>query len=1407
MRSLLWILLFLAQPLAAQSVVLNEIMPANGSTLADEDGDFEDWIELYNAGETSTDLTGWALSDDSTAPAKWIFPATEIPAGGYLGVWASGKDRRVAGGPLHTNFRLPRSGRAVTLSRADGSPADQSPVLGLPFPTAPGDGESEAVGAMPTDVSVGRARHDPATWVHFAAPTPGWANADASGHLLLEQVEFSLTSRTFSGNLTVALSGAGPGQSIRFTQDGSEPAHGSQIYVAPISMTGTRTLRARVFDETGAAGRVTSHHFLRLHSDVAQRRSNLPMVVLDARGQTLNGVTRRDGFFHLFETDANGISAVARLPDLSTRQGLRWRGSTSENNPKKPYAVEFWNETNEDRDLNLLGMAADSDWVFYAPYHFDRAFIRNTVAFELSRRIGRWAPETRFVEVFLNANGTDLRAADYVGVYGIAERIKQGSHRLGVSNVNRRDVPPPGLIDVRATGPWTGGYIFKVDRSAADEYTWKTARNLPVRPLVLSRPKLDNLDGGPFATISAATLGSRQAEYIRTYTQAFEDALFLDLDSNFAERRHLDFIDRASWVDHLLVNAFTKNVDALRLSAFFHKPQNGPIFAGPVWDSDRSMDSYDIRDDSWDTWYGSGDATPYFNLDWWGVICQDIDFVQAFYDRWAEVRQEAYSDEALATLIVGLGEMIDNSANGLGSAAARDAVRWPTANSPRGGVYMNEIHHLRDWLVARAGWMDRRRLDGELLPGPPRVLAGSLGQIEFALPDTGSIYFTLDGTDPRAEGGGVRGHAYAAPVSINGPVSLVARIRDGDGNWSTPTRITLHPTSPDPDRDGMLIHYWSFNTESLAPTFTNGRGNLTILPAEGTEVLFGTGADFNALNQVGEDPAGSHLRINHPLGATVQLDLPTTGFAEPMLHYESRRSGQGAGEQQISYALDGESFTDWPHPVTVHNDAPNLYAFDFSTISGAEDNPLFTVRITFLQGAGGVEGNNRFDNITLRGQPIPGANLPPRVVHAPQLRKLIALDEPAELDLDAIFEDPNGDPLTFTATTPADWLTVEVDGAQLQMRASRAGDAIVTLTASDGVHPPVETQLRVLAFPAAHRLGVENFRFSAWSPGEPAGSFPPHMIFLQSTQDDPTLDTPLLHTYHIPAQDAAAPADVLYPYAATSRTRINGLGDHGISFINTGRGRDLGAALLALDTRGAEEIDVSWLAGTILANTRIYALRLQYRTGPGGAWNDLEHNGQPVEYDRGPDGDEQAIGPVRLPADLHNRPHVQLRWLYHHVDGSSGQRAQLRLDDVLVTATRKASFDRWRAEAFPAPEDRANPAISGPLAEPHGDGVPNLLRYALGLRLDQPALDHLPRAGVEDNFLALRFHFNDSLTDIAYIVEASDDLHEWPEILYDSRDGLPAEREGEIAIVTDSTPVSSHASRFLRLRVILLSEN
>ena len=101
-------------------VLISEFMAVNDTGIRDEDGDREDWIELYNAGTTTVDLDDWYLTDSAGNLTKWKCPPVLLAPGGHLLVWASGKNKDDVEDGLHTNFKLSAEGEYLALVQSDG---------------------------------------------------------------------------------------------------------------------------------------------------------------------------------------------------------------------------------------------------------------------------------------------------------------------------------------------------------------------------------------------------------------------------------------------------------------------------------------------------------------------------------------------------------------------------------------------------------------------------------------------------------------------------------------------------------------------------------------------------------------------------------------------------------------------------------------------------------------------------------------------------------------------------------------------------------------------------------------------------------------------------------------------------------------------------------------------------------------------------------------------------------------------------------------------------------------------------------------------------------------------------------------------------------------------------------------
>ncbi|TVQ10095.1 MAG: T9SS C-terminal target domain-containing protein [Balneolaceae bacterium] len=353
-------------------------------------------------------------------------------------------------------------------------------------------------------------------------------------------------------------------------------------------------------------------------------------------------------------------------------------------------------------------------------------------------------------------------------------------------------------------------------------------------------------------------------------------------------------------------------------------------------------------------------------------------------------------------------------------------------------------------------------------------------------------------------------------------------------------------------------------------------------------------------------------------------------------------------------------------------------------------------------------------------------------------------------DISGLFHEPERDELwilsdisqkivvTDTGLNPIRWYHLDVnkpEGIAVDMNRRRV------YIVSDQDDKLYTYELYSLSNLEPFRLDEGDYRFNYWSPDEPNGNYPPNMVFQQSNRDDPGLTDEMTGLYLLTPEDYHSDdsGSIGFPYRLTRRTRINGLGAGGISMINTGQGRDLGAVVLAIDTRGMQEVLVDWLGGTVQINNRMYAIQLQYRTQPDETFRPLMHNGETVIYARSePAGHSKWFRDIPLPADALGKANVQLRWKFYFTGTTTGGggRDELRIGDIFVRGTSTATSYRHEEELpgtiqlhhnFPNP---FNPATQIRYSLPETSEIKLDVFNAAGQRIArlvsgrQPAGDH-----------------------------------------------------------------------------------
>jgi hypothetical protein len=794
-------------------VLITEFMADNKSTIRDEDGQYSDWLELYNSGGDSVDLGGWYLTDTATNLTKWRFPqGVTLLSRAYMLVWASGNNRTNPAAPLHTNFKLSRTtGSYLALVYLDGS------TIVSAFPSYP---------QQYANVSYGRDRVDPSIVGYFTNATPGAANLSV-GAGFAPAVLFSVSSRTFQQPFTLTLSLAGSNAVIHYlvANNGTSaavtnlPTISSPVYAGPLTISSSVQVRARAFatQTNYFPGPPHNETYLQLSPSVVNVSSDLPIVVFhDLGGGAVSATADQFMTMQVFDT-TYGRSALTNPPDLAVQGYFHRRGQATFWDPKPNLRVQTEDEFGDNLNVALAGFPADNDWVFYGIDEYDKVLMHNPLTHSLYRDLGHYSSRTRYLEVYLKVDaGTagPVTTADYYGLYVLEEKIKIGKNRVAIDQLQPENTNAPSV---------TGGYLLSIDKAN------------PGNPVNLADVSMWYLDPDYYAITSPPR--APQQQYINDYFSAFYSAL---TGPNWTDpvNGYAPYIDMSSWIDYHLHQTLVFNVDALRISAFFYKPRNGPIVQGPLWDFDRcfgtrtSDDGRAFNPRLWRSGEMDGGTDMFnpgntFNNPWYGRLFLDPDFFQHWIDRYQQLRQGVYSLTNLMTRIDCYGDQVR-------AATPREYARWAGSGSsdttprsgavtadgmtyvfPTPGTWQGEINFTKWWFSNRVDFMDANFLN-------PPIFSTNAGPIPsgYTLAITAptreansTVYYTLDGTDPRLPGGAVnpaaRSGLNTATVTLTNNSRVFARDRNanhrnltGSGNpplsspWSGPLVATFYTATP-----------------------------------------------------------------------------------------------------------------------------------------------------------------------------------------------------------------------------------------------------------------------------------------------------------------------------------------------------------------------------------------------------------------------------------------------------------------------------------------------------------------------------------------------------------------------------------------------------------------------------------
>lgn len=367
--------------------------------------------------------------------------------------------------------------------------------------------------------------------------------------------------------------------------------------------------------------------------------SEIPVIRIDIEGGT--EITQKTDEY--YEATISLSDPADSGHDFVCEVGIRGRGNTTWQKPKKPWRIKF----KEKR--SVFGLTAAKSWVLLAGWQ-DPTLIMNEVAFEIGRRFGvAHTNNSRFVDLYIN--GT------YRGNYQLTEQVEAGDGRVEIDEDN-------------------GGFLVELDKYWDDEPKFRTALyNLPVMVKDPETPE--------------AAVAAKQA---------------LDaLEASFADGRWSDHVDEESFINYMLATEFVRNPDIAQPKSLYmyRRDAESKLCFGPMWDYDWSFGyaadgSFDyFRPKNFTALYGPHRYET--NFDGIGFLTRffdDEEFCERYKARWNELKESGAME---------LGPFIDDLAACIAPSAARNSERWPDS----GKDHSAEVTSLKRWLAERVAALDR----------------------------------------------------------------------------------------------------------------------------------------------------------------------------------------------------------------------------------------------------------------------------------------------------------------------------------------------------------------------------------------------------------------------------------------------------------------------------------------------------------------------------------------------------------------------------------------------------------------------------------------------------------------------------------------------------------------------------
>lgn len=782
-----------------QPVVLSEFIASNVGGLKDEDGDSSDWIELYNPNPFALDLVGYQLKDSSNT---WTFPTgSVIAATGYRLVFASSKNRVIPSASLHANFGLAAGGEYLGLLAPNGAVATE---FAPAFP------------AQRSNVSMGR---ESGVNVFYALPSPLATNGAAYTGLVGD-VLFSAPRGFYNAPFQLTLTTSTPGASIIYTRDSSTPTlTNGTLYTGPIAVSSTTTLRAAAFRTGYLPALSATSTYLFLDDVLSSQIYPAGTAPAGWPAASVNGQAFRYGWNTVLKSQYTNqqlldglrqipsISLVTDQPNLTNAstgiyvnadlKGDEWeRAGTVEYLPTDGSAPFHVNA-----GLRIRGGASRGDgYVKHSMrLHFRGEYGDSSLKYALHGSAGTDEFETLDLRTEQNYHWSiagESTRTENTAVREVFCRDLMGA--MGQPTTRSR------YFHLYLNGLYWG--IYETEERAQEDYGASYFGGVKDDYDVIQTSNHPNftyeLSSGTITAWQSLWTMARAHQASPTAANYFA---IMGRDANGLRNPSLPvYLDLDNLVTYMLLHYYTGDGDAA-LSNFlgmnkannwrgFRNRTTADGFRFFVHDSEHTLNAPSWVSNRANTNAPNGSNRgnfTYSNPEW---IHEDLSANPEYRIRFADIAQKSLFNGGPMTQTVAQA-MFDARAAQISQAIVPDVARWGTnATNHTLAQWQNRLASIRSGFFATrpATLISQLRTRG-LFPtvdAPIFSLRGGTVPTGYGLTlsqgsQTGKIYYTLDGRDPRAVGGGIAGVEYAAPgITLSGLVTVRTRFLSSGGVWS-----------------------------------------------------------------------------------------------------------------------------------------------------------------------------------------------------------------------------------------------------------------------------------------------------------------------------------------------------------------------------------------------------------------------------------------------------------------------------------------------------------------------------------------------------------------------------------------------------------------------------------------------